>query len=82
MLFRSETAFPAGFHFLSWVKTYNGQLLGFFAMVAATAVYIACALVWPANFDLDRLLRRRIRFDAHCLGCTAGAGSSCGGATA
>ena len=34
------------------------------------------------DFDLDRLLRRRIRFDAHCLGCTAGAGSSCGGATA
>lgn len=32
------------------------------------------------NFDFDRLLRRRIRFDAHCLGCTAGAGSSCGGA--
>lgn len=34
------------------------------------------------DFDLDRLLRRPIRFDAHCLGCTAGAGSSCGGATA
>ncbi|MGH8453582.1 MAG: arsenosugar biosynthesis radical SAM (seleno)protein ArsS [Nevskiales bacterium] len=31
------------------------------------------------NFDYQRLLRRRIRFDAHCLGCTAGAGSSCGG---
>lgn len=38
----------------------------------------------PANifeFDFDRLIRRRIRFDSHCLGCTAGAGSSCGGAT-
>jgi radical SAM/Cys-rich protein len=34
------------------------------------------------NFDYARLLRRRIRFDSHCLGCTAGAGSSCGGATA
>jgi radical SAM/Cys-rich protein len=34
------------------------------------------------NFDYRRLLRRRIRFDSHCLGCTAGAGSSCGGATA
>ena len=34
------------------------------------------------NFDYQRLLRRRIRFDAHCLGCTAGAGSSCGGVTA
>jgi len=53
-----KTAFPAGFHFLSWVKTYNGQLLGFFAMVAASAVYIACAVLWPANYDLDRLLHR------------------------
>lgn len=34
------------------------------------------------DFDADRLLRRRIRFGEHCLGCTAGAGSSCGGATA
>jgi len=33
-------------------------------------------------FDFDRFLRRPIQFDAHCLGCTAGAGSSCGGATA
>jgi radical SAM/Cys-rich protein len=34
------------------------------------------------DFEFDRFLRRAIRFDAHCLGCTAGAGSSCGGATA
>jgi radical SAM/Cys-rich protein len=34
------------------------------------------------DFDFDRVLGRRIRFDDHCLGCTAGAGSSCGGATA
>jgi radical SAM/Cys-rich protein len=33
------------------------------------------------DFDFDRLMRRSIRFDSHCLGCTAGAGSSCGGAT-
>jgi radical SAM/Cys-rich protein len=32
--------------------------------------------------DLEQLLQRRIRFDSHCLGCTAGAGSSCGGTTA
>ncbi len=32
-----------------------------------------------ANFDLPRLLHRQIRFASHCLGCTAGAGSSCGG---
>jgi radical SAM/Cys-rich protein len=34
------------------------------------------------DFDFDALMRRRIRFDSHCLGCTAGGGSSCGGATA
>jgi radical SAM/Cys-rich protein len=34
------------------------------------------------DFDFERVLRRQIRFDSHCFGCTAGAGSSCGGATA
>jgi len=34
------------------------------------------------DFDLERALGRDIRFDSHCLGCTAGAGSSCGGTTA
>jgi radical SAM/Cys-rich protein len=28
------------------------------------------------NFDLEALLARRIRFGAHCFGCTAGGGSS------
>ncbi len=34
------------------------------------------------DFDFAALLQRRIRFGPHCLACTAGAGSSCGGATA
>lgn len=34
------------------------------------------------DFDYEALMQRRIRFDSHCLACTAGAGSSCGGATA
>ena len=34
------------------------------------------------DFDFDQLMARRIHFDDHCFGCTAGAGSSCGGATA
>jgi radical SAM/Cys-rich protein len=34
-----------------------------------------------ASFDLSRLNHRRIATDRHCYGCTAGAGSSCGGAT-
>jgi radical SAM/Cys-rich protein len=34
------------------------------------------------DFDFDAALARRIVFGEHCLGCTAGAGSSCGGATA
>jgi len=34
------------------------------------------------DWDFDALLSRRIIFADHCFGCTAGAGSSCGGATA
>ncbi len=34
--------------------------------------------IW--DFDLKKLLNRRIVFGSHCFGCTAGAGSSCGGA--
>jgi radical SAM/Cys-rich protein len=34
------------------------------------------------DFDLDRLAHRTIRTARHCFGCTAGAGSSCGGQTA
>ncbi|MCU0523845.1 MAG: arsenosugar biosynthesis radical SAM protein ArsS [Elainella sp. Prado103] len=32
------------------------------------------------NFDPQWLTQRQIRVDRHCFGCTAGAGSSCGGA--
>ncbi|MBI1897658.1 MAG: arsenosugar biosynthesis radical SAM protein ArsS [Acidobacteria bacterium] len=34
------------------------------------------------DFDLETLVRRRIITGHHCYGCTAGAGSSCGGALA
>jgi len=34
------------------------------------------------DFDLERLAARRIVTRKHCYGCTAGAGSSCAGATA
>jgi radical SAM/Cys-rich protein len=34
------------------------------------------------DFDAASLARRRIVTGRHCFGCTAGAGSSCGGATA
>lgn len=33
------------------------------------------------DFDLDKLLDREIAVADHCFACTAGAGSSCGGAT-
>ena len=36
--------------------------------------------IW--DFDFDKLMSREIVFGSHCYGCTAGAGSSCGGATA
>lgn len=35
-----------------------------------------------SNFDLDALNSRAIILKQHCYGCTAGAGSSCGGAVA
>ena len=34
------------------------------------------------DWDADAILHRRIVFADHCYGCTAGAGSSCGGTTA
>ncbi|MDZ7808316.1 MAG: arsenosugar biosynthesis radical SAM (seleno)protein ArsS [Gracilimonas sp.] len=34
------------------------------------------------DFDLDALNNREIKVNQHCFGCTAGSGSSCGGATA
>ena len=34
-----------------------------------------------ADFDTRALTEREIRLNQHCYGCTAGAGSSCGGAT-
>ncbi|MBC7476445.1 MAG: arsenosugar biosynthesis radical SAM protein ArsS [Candidatus Sericytochromatia bacterium] len=33
------------------------------------------------DFDMNKLLNRKIAFDSHCFGCTAGAGSSCTGTT-
>lgn len=34
------------------------------------------------NFNVEDYLKRKIIFGSHCLGCTAGLGSSCGGTTA
>lgn len=34
------------------------------------------------DFDYNKLMKRKIIFDSHCFGCTAGSGSSCGGAIA
>ncbi|MBA2503299.1 MAG: DUF3641 domain-containing protein, partial [Pyrinomonadaceae bacterium] len=33
-----------------------------------------------ADFDPEKFAHRRIMTGRHCFGCTAGAGSSCGGA--
>ena len=33
------------------------------------------------TLEIGALMKRQIAFDRHCFGCTAGAGSSCGGAT-
>lgn len=42
--------------------------------VATDAIHIA-------DFDLSELMNRDIITNMHCFGCTAGAGSSCGGST-
>lgn len=34
-----------------------------------------------SEFDWDKVLNRKIIINQHCFGCTAGAGSSCGGTT-
>ncbi|MFN0200364.1 MAG: arsenosugar biosynthesis radical SAM (seleno)protein ArsS [Bacteroidia bacterium] len=34
-----------------------------------------------SNFDIDAINKRNIKINQHCYGCTAGAGSSCGGNT-
>ncbi len=41
-----------------------------------------CAVQHLRDFDAEALRSRRIRTGRHCFGCTAGQGSSCGGATA
>jgi len=38
------------------------------------------SLLTVFNATWDSLLKRDIRFASHCFGCTAGSGSSCGGA--
>jgi radical SAM/Cys-rich protein len=40
---------------------------------------VACPSNHIAEFNADSLLNRKIVVNSHCYGCTAGAGSSCGG---
>ena len=40
---------------------------------------VACKSTHISNFDINALATRRIVTSQHCYGCTAGAGSSCGG---
>jgi radical SAM/Cys-rich protein len=42
---------------------------------------VACGAVHINDFDLEQLNNREITTKKHCFGCTAGAGSSCGGST-
>jgi radical SAM/Cys-rich protein len=43
---------------------------------------ISCHSQHITDFDIDQLNQREIVVNQHCYGCTAGAGSSCGGAVA
>jgi radical SAM/Cys-rich protein len=45
-------------------------------------LYVASPVRHIRDFDAEALSRRSIVVNQHCYGCTAGAGSSCGGATA
>ncbi len=59
---------------------YDGTLYDcdFNQMLQSRVNHGAPNTIW--DFDFDRLLQRKIVFGSHCYGCTAGAGSSCGGA--
>ena len=65
---------------ISW----DGRLYDcdFNQMLELDAVPADGAAPHVADFDLQALADRRIVTGRHCYGCTAGAGSSCGGATA
>ncbi len=43
---------------------------------------VSCSSRHLSDFQVDALAHRSIVLNQHCYGCTAGAGSSCGGATA
>ncbi len=43
---------------------------------------VACGSTHISNYSTNLLLQREIIIGQHCFGCTAGAGSSCGGAVA
>ena len=45
-------------------------------------LYVASPVQHIRDFDAEALARRTIVVNQHCYGCTAGSGSSCGGATA
>jgi len=61
---------------------YDGSLYDcdFNQMLAWRVNHGAPHTIW--DFDFEKLMARSIVFGSHCYGCTAGAGSSCGGATA
>ena len=59
---------------------YDGTIYDcdFNQMLELRANHGALSSIW--DFDYDKLVGRQIVFDSHCYGCTAGSGSSCGGA--
>lgn len=61
---------------------YDGRLYDCDFNQAAEMPCIDGGTVADLATDPGRSLERRIAFGNHCYGCTAGAGSSCGGATA
>ncbi len=50
--------FNALYTSLLMVNKFNGQLLGFFAMIVASIAYVSVSITEGQRFDLDQLLRR------------------------
>jgi radical SAM protein with 4Fe4S-binding SPASM domain len=64
---------------VSWDgKIYDCDFNQMLEMQSRTVDKVAVSL---DNFNIESFLKRNILWADHCYGCTAGAGSSCGGTT-
>lgn len=81
---REEIARPLGLTTLGYCGDIEAgtRATGYIRSPAGTLSPPPHPCIAAARADLKRLESREITLGPHCFGCTAGAGSSCGGATA